>query len=511
MTLGTTHASVRYDGDGATRDFAVTFEFHDAGDLEVIVVTVATGVESAKALGADYSVEGGDGGTGTVTMNIALDPTERLVVRRVSPDQQPDDLQDGGPLAAESLERRLDILAARLQELEMEIGRSLKVAKGSLATDEDLTLNLTGGVGQGVLVAKDEQGVILGAGATLDDVVVSTKGEELVSLADESAMRSFLGLGTAATANIGTSGASIPLLNGNNIYSGFASFTGGAQFVNNDPQIVSTDDSRSDAPNFVLYRNSASPENNDAIGRFLLRGKNKAGQVIAYTTLRSIIENADAGHEEGRFEITSYHQGESRVRWRINRGIYSPDALGQDRGQGTVNVDGGVYKNSVEYTQGWRYGDNKASAGTAIQLLSGLPDDVQEIEIFFTGVSTNTNSQSLIIRLKDSGAISTSGYISHSTYQQPGGTSVYNTNGCHLTTNAIAASQAFSGIMRLSLRDPSGQHWFFTGDCGVDGTLIWLRSSGRKALSDALREVWLTTPGGTAVFDAGSIRARYRQ
>ena len=49
MTLGTTHAAVRYDGDGATRDFAVSFEFHAANDLEAIVVKVLTGVESVKA------------------------------------------------------------------------------------------------------------------------------------------------------------------------------------------------------------------------------------------------------------------------------------------------------------------------------------------------------------------------------------------------------------------------------------------------------------------------------
>lgn len=45
--------------------------------------------------------------------------------------------------------------------------------------------------------------------------------------------RTDLGLGTSATVNTGTSGATIPLLNGNNTYSGAALFTGTLGFQNN--------------------------------------------------------------------------------------------------------------------------------------------------------------------------------------------------------------------------------------------------------------------------------------
>ena len=281
MTLGTTHASVRYNGDGAIRTFAVTFEFHATTDLEVVVITEATGAESTKALGADYSVTGGDGGTGTVTMNVAPTTAERLVIRRVSPDQQPDDLRDGGPLAVESLERRLDVLAARLQELEMDIARALKVSKGSLATDEGLTLNLTGGRGQSVLVSNNEQGVVLGAGIAPDDVVVSTKGEEFVGLTNEPAMRSFLRLGTAATANIGTSGANVPLLSGNNTHSGSNTFTEAVQFHTPVTTFVQTDDGAIDGPVIQLARISESPDVSDALGLHRFRRKKHLRHISA--------------------------------------------------------------------------------------------------------------------------------------------------------------------------------------------------------------------------------------
>ena len=224
MTLGTTETVVRYDGDNSTTVFDVTFEFHATSDLEVIVVTEATGAESLKSLGGDYSVDGGDGGTGQVTMNVAPTTAERLVIRRLSPDVQPDDLIDGGALAAEPLERRLDIITARLQELETDIARALKVAKGSQVPESGLTLNLKGGMGTILQVASDEQGVILATGSVPDNVVTSPFGETWVGLADPPAGRSNLGLTDAAITALGTSGATIPLLNGNNTYSGNATF-----------------------------------------------------------------------------------------------------------------------------------------------------------------------------------------------------------------------------------------------------------------------------------------------
>ncbi len=230
MTLGTTHAVVSYDGDGTTTEFAVTFEFHTTSDLEVIVVTKESGAESLKIIGIDYDVSGGSGATGTVAMTAAPETTERLVVRRVSLDVQPDDIVEGGPLAAEPLERRLDIIAARLQELEADISRCLKVAKGSRAPESGLTLNLTGGKGNSIAVSNDEQGIVIAAAVAPDDAMLSPKGAEFVGLSTEAAMRSFLELGTAATTDTGTSGATIPLLNGNNAYSGTAVFSGDTAF-----------------------------------------------------------------------------------------------------------------------------------------------------------------------------------------------------------------------------------------------------------------------------------------
>lgn len=256
MTLRTTHSDVSHEGNGLTREFSVAFEFHAAIDLEVILVTAATGAERVQMLGFHYQVEGGGGELGQIYF-IDLNPPptsgERVLIRRISSDFQPDDLVDGGALAAEPLERRLDIIAARLQELEADIARSLKVTKGSQATGLDL--NLVGGKNRQLTVASDEQGVILTTGTLPDTVQTSQFGEEWVNLNSELKARNRLMLGAAAVESVGTSGATIPLLNGNNTYSGTASFAGDAAFGS---------DVLIGAP-FVLSSESLSIDGNGAI------------------------------------------------------------------------------------------------------------------------------------------------------------------------------------------------------------------------------------------------------
>lgn len=129
MALGTTHASVNYDGAGSTIEFAVNLEFHVPSDFGMNVITKASVADSVRAVRIDYDVSGGSGAVGVVTMTVAPETTERIMVTRVSLDVQLDDLVEDGVLAAEPLEGRLDIIAARLQEFEADISRCLTVAK----------------------------------------------------------------------------------------------------------------------------------------------------------------------------------------------------------------------------------------------------------------------------------------------------------------------------------------------------------------------------------------------
>lgn len=67
------------------------------------------------------------------------------------------------------------------------------------------------------------------SGVTISSSDISGEIQDDATFEDASATRTALGLGSSATVATGTSGATVPLLNGNNTYSGTASFTGTRQ------------------------------------------------------------------------------------------------------------------------------------------------------------------------------------------------------------------------------------------------------------------------------------------
>jgi hypothetical protein len=172
-------------------------------------------------------------------------------------------------------------------------------------------------------------------------------------------------------------------------------------------------------------------------------------------------------------------------------------------------VQSGVsYKTTVAAIRGWIYTSIvNTTSGTAITLTSGIPSNSVEIEVFFNGVSTNTASQPPIIRLGDAGGVETTGYIG-SVRGPTGVTGV--TNGFYtLRPQAFAAADLVRGRMRLSRWDPSLHLWIADGTS--NDAADWSSFSGQKTLTPGpLTTIQITTPGGTATFDAGSARVRYR-
>lgn len=94
-----------------------------------------------------------------------------------------------------------------------------------------------------------------GAGAA-EEITASASVFTFLGSADQAAMRTNMGLGTAAVQNTGTSGANVPLLNGANTWSGSQSFTsGGELFATTGSLNVNL---RGDTGNNVTYERSGS-------------------------------------------------------------------------------------------------------------------------------------------------------------------------------------------------------------------------------------------------------------
>lgn len=154
-----------------------------------------------------------------------------------------------------------------------------------------------------------------------------------------------------------------------------------------------------------------------------------------------------------------------------------------------------------------------STSGTSIDF-TGIPSWVKRITVMFNGVSTNGTS-ALQVQIGDSGGIETTSYVSNAgvmagAYPGAVGVDVTATAGFLLEYSQQAAGDILSG--HLVLTNVSGNIWVGSGLLGSTtagvGRQIFL-FTGAKTLSDVLDRVRITTVGGTATFDAGSLNILY--
>lgn len=81
--------------------------------------------------------------------------------------------------------------------------------------------------------------------------------------------------------------------------------------VNGDLTLASTDAGATENPTLDLYRNSASPADNDVIGHIKFTGENDAGEKIQYAEIESSIIDVTDGTEDGRIDFKILRNGTS--------------------------------------------------------------------------------------------------------------------------------------------------------------------------------------------------------
>ena len=125
---------VSYDvADGVTQSsFTVSFEFFDNDDLNVYVDGVL------KAITTDYTVAGGDGSTGTITMSVTgASGGSKVVITRSIDLERTTDFPTSGPFNIASLNTELDRFVAISADLKDQADRALQL------TDYDAAASLT--------------------------------------------------------------------------------------------------------------------------------------------------------------------------------------------------------------------------------------------------------------------------------------------------------------------------------------------------------------------------------
>ena len=117
MTVSTTISSILYTGNGATTAFATTFQFLAETDLIVTKILISSGAETTQVLTTDYTVSGGAGSTGTVTMVAAPSSLYQLRIKRSTARLQSTDYIENNAFPVATVETEFDRLTMISQEV----------------------------------------------------------------------------------------------------------------------------------------------------------------------------------------------------------------------------------------------------------------------------------------------------------------------------------------------------------------------------------------------------------
>lgn len=155
----------------------------------------------------------------------------------------------------------------------------------------------------------------------------SVFGRRVGAAADAASVRTLLGLGTAALAATGTSGAVVPLLSGTNTFSAEQSFS-------------MSDNGAGEGPITHWDRISITPAANDLLGGHRFNGRNSTGGAVAYAKMLAQILVATAGAEAAQFDWLTMVAGALASKMKLYRGLTLGGATGGDLGTGWVNAKG---------------------------------------------------------------------------------------------------------------------------------------------------------------------------
>ena len=167
---------------------------------------------------------------------------------------------------------------------------------------------------------------------------------------------------TTATGNLFLSTA-----NGN---SGVVNITGSitatSDVVNNNFRLISTEDGASAAPDIALYRNSATPANDDALGNIRFYGNNSNGTEISYARIYGEIEDVTSSQETSKIYIDCMNNGSNANAMEISAS--GVDIKGNLTVQGTQTILNTATLSVEDNTVELRRGNNLTAADGGIQV-----------------------------------------------------------------------------------------------------------------------------------------------
>jgi hypothetical protein len=177
---------------------------------------------------------------------------------------------------------------------------------------------------------------------------ISSFTKNMLNNADAATWRTDLGLGTAAQKNTGTSGNTVPLLDGANTWSGAQTVSTTAdsgQFT-----IISSESGANYGPSLDLNRQSSSVATNDDLGVVRWFGRNASLSELEMADILARLATPTAGGENVQLRFRTRRAGSLATRWLMGAGFYGAVTGLTDPGNDKINA-AGYQINDLDTTQ----------------------------------------------------------------------------------------------------------------------------------------------------------------
>ena len=249
MTISTLIVKNSFNGDGSTTQFAYTFPIHSTAEIKVIERS-ATGVETIKTLGTDYSItDTGNGGSVNFTTAPASG-VEVVLIRDTNLTQEVDYIAND-PFPAETHEGAIDKLTLLAQEQQEELDRSLKISRTSTISNSELTKSASERAGK--VLTFDSSGELSLDISSVDVANVASIATEVANVSSISAAVSAI---NSNSANVNLVAGSISSVNTLGAISGLDTLA--ANNANITSLAAITSDISTNASNITAIQNASS-------------------------------------------------------------------------------------------------------------------------------------------------------------------------------------------------------------------------------------------------------------
>ena len=166
-------------------------------------------------------------------------------------------------------------------------------------------------------------------------------------------------------------------------------------------------------------------------------------------------------------------------------------------------------KQDIDATKVTNNASVATTSGTAVTISSAIPTWASMIFITLDGVSLNS-SDDIIMQLGDSGGFENSGYQNYGAIHTDGSSTKFlYVSGISVSFNGTAGD-SHTGIVRLIRHSNTGNEWIYDVNVGdSNGSGFYYTVAGSKTTDAATDRIQITTDGGSATFDAGSVSIKW--